>query len=74
MHDLGLIFELISAFTLSFLDFIWPGGFYLLAERKFADKASGNSRLIHKVNAWTQIVLGVCVFLLMIAVNISDKI
>ena len=33
--DLGIVFNLITALTLSFLNFIWPGGFYLLAEKRY---------------------------------------
>jgi hypothetical protein len=31
IDDLGLVFNMISAFTLSFLGFIWPSSFYLMA-------------------------------------------
>ena len=37
VKDLGIIFDLMSSVTLSFLKFIWPGTFYLIAEIKFGD-------------------------------------
>jgi hypothetical protein len=37
ISDLGLVFNLISAVVLSMLNFIWPGTFYLMAERRFGN-------------------------------------
>ena len=57
--DLGLVFDLISAFTLSFLCFMWPGLFYIVAESRYGDKMTRDSRKIHRIHAYFQIVLGV---------------
>lgn len=37
ISDLGIIFELISAITLSNLNFIWPGVFYLKSEKRYGN-------------------------------------
>lgn len=46
--DLGKVFEIIAGLSLSFLDFIWPGIFYIFAERKYSKKKS----LINITHAW----------------------
>ena len=51
INDLGLIFELITAFSLSFLSFIWPGWFYLKASSKYGNPNMSN-KLLHKIHAW----------------------
>ena len=40
VKDLGPVFDLISALTLSFLCFIWPGGFYIIAENRYGDPST----------------------------------
>jgi hypothetical protein len=35
ISNLGIVFELSSAFILSFLSFFWPAWLYLLAEKKY---------------------------------------
>ena len=66
VNDLGLIFELISAFVLSFLNFIWPGAFYIFAERRYGMTEKGdNSTKINIYHSYIEIFLGVCVFAIM---------
>lgn len=44
VKDLGIVFDLMNSFTLSFLNFIWPGTFYLLAEHRYGDPHTRNDR------------------------------
>lgn len=50
--ELGFIFEIITAFSLSFLDFIWPGVFYIMAERSYGSPHNRGKRKLSLVNAW----------------------
>jgi len=52
LYDLGLVFELISGFTLSFLNYIWPGMFYLMAEKRFGSEEGSKGRLIHRIHSY----------------------
>ena len=72
IKDLGLIFEVITAFSVSFIAYIWPGLFYLLAERKYAPKSSASSRRIHRIHAYFQIALGIFVIFFLIIINILE--
>jgi hypothetical protein len=38
IRDLGMIFEIIAAISLTVINFIWPGSFYLIAEHKYGRK------------------------------------
>jgi hypothetical protein len=52
INNLGLIFDLLSAVVLSFLNFIWPGSFYLIAERRYGNPETRDERKIHRIHAW----------------------
>jgi hypothetical protein len=52
VSNLGVVFELISAFTLSFLGFFWPASLYLLAEKKYGNIEDSEKRQIHRIHAW----------------------
>lgn len=63
VNDIGLIFEFISAISISALAFIFPGAFFLVAERKYAtslQKATGKRM---RIRAWFFVVLGIFAFL-----------
>lgn len=51
VSNLGIVFDLISALTLSFICFIWPGGFYLMAERRYGEIETKDKRKIHRIHA-----------------------
>ena len=37
ISDLGIIFEFIASLSMTSINFIWPGMFYLIAENRFAN-------------------------------------
>ena len=68
--NLKIIIELLSAVAFSSLSFIWPGMFYLIAERRYGDHSGKKGRLIHRVHAWIEIVVGILVMGVMLVNNI----
>lgn len=62
VNDIGLIFEFISAISISALAFIFPGMFYLIAEHKYAtmfQKSQGKSM---RIRSWFFIIFGILCF------------
>ena len=57
---MGRIFEIVAAVTKTSINFIWPGMFYLIAEKITGTKKS----LFDHITSWILIVLGVLIFLL----------
>src|SRR5438128_2694645 len=68
--NLKIITELLSAVAFSSLSFIWPGMFYIIAERRYGDPFTKNNRRIHRIHAWAEIVLGIIVMAVMLINNI----
>jgi len=63
VDDIGLIFEFISAISISSLAFIFPGAFYILAEYKYATSLEIIQGKRKRVAAWFFVVLGIFAFL-----------
>lgn len=58
--DIGLIFEFVSAISVSALAFIFPGGFYLISLKKYGallDEKQKSSR--DKKSAWFFVIFGI---------------
>jgi hypothetical protein len=51
IDDLGIVFNLISAFVLSFLNFIWPASFYLAAEFWHTNPEGRDKRRLNIIHA-----------------------
>ena len=63
VDDLGLIFEFISAISISALAFIFPGVFYIIAERKFGTTQQKIDGKNMRIRAWFFIIFGFFAFL-----------
>lgn len=62
--DIGLIFEFISAISGSCLAFIFPGWFYLLAERKYASIAQKKKNKNIRIQSIVFVILGLFSFVI----------
>ncbi len=72
IDDIGLIFEFVSAVSISCLSFIFPGGLYILSERKFASRFQKLQSTKMRVKAWILIVLGIFSFIFFMTANITE--
>ena len=57
---------------MSFIAFIMPAGFYLLAEKKFGSPVDRHERRYERFFAWVIVVFGFCVFVVLMAANIMS--
>ena len=72
IQDIGLIFEFVSAISVSCLAFVFPGVFYLLAEKKFASSFQKAENYWIRMQAYGFIVLGIIAFLIQLTSNIIE--
>ena len=72
LEDIALIFEFLSAFTISCIAFIFPGVFYLMAEKKFASPEKKQQQTAVRREAYIFCVLGVLIFLICLGSNIAE--
>ena len=72
IDDVSLIFEFVGAIATSMLSFVIPGLYYLVAERKFTSmvEQSGNVKLAVRISAYSFIVIGFVVFVVLIVDDI----
>lgn len=66
IKNLGVVFEIIAALTMSNINFICPGYFFLLACRRFIKEEGQDSFFKHKVISLVQIFLGLSMFILVV--------
>jgi hypothetical protein len=58
VKDLGIVFQFAAAISGSSIQFIWPGYFFLHAERKFGTQSDWDSRKGIRVMAWAYVIAG----------------
>lgn len=68
--DIGMLFGFVGAIVSSTLTFILPGGFYLMAEKKFADPDTASQRVMSRYFCWAMVIAGVLNFLFLFIGNI----
>jgi hypothetical protein len=68
--DIGMLFGFVGAIVSSTLTFILPGGFYLIAERKFGDPETSDERIWLRRSCWVMLVLGFANFIFLFIGNI----
>jgi len=72
LNDIALIFEFLSAISISCLAFLFPGAFYLLAEKRFATPEQKEKQAAVRFEARVFCVLGVAIFMVCMASNIAE--
>ena len=72
VNDIGLIFEFISAISISCLAFIFPGLFYLIAEHKYATLFQKQQGRGMRIRSWFFIIFGVLCFFFQMVANIIE--
>lgn len=60
--DIGLIFEFVSAISVSALAFLFPGGFWLVSMHKFGTDIDKRENKKDRYTAWFFVIAGIFAF------------
>ena len=60
INDVGVVFQFGAALAGSSVQFIWPGYFFLHAERKYGSSIGWSDRKFTRFFAWIYVIIGIC--------------
>jgi len=72
--DIGLIFEFVSAISVSALAFIFPGAFWLISMRKYGSNIDKAEKKFDRYAAWFFVVFGVFMLLFQLVFSIIEMV
>ena len=62
IEDIGVVFQFGAAISGTSVQFIWPGYFYLHAERVYSNPGDRETRKWTRFLAWAYMITGICLF------------
>ena len=73
VEDLGRVFEIFAAISKTAINFIWPGLFYYVAQKRYGDHTTNEfGRKWDIATSFILIIAGVLVFSLVLSINLID--
>jgi hypothetical protein len=72
VSDVGVIFQFGAALAGSSVQFIWPGWFFLHAEKKYGDEEEKKRNKMTRFFAWVYIITGLGLFVSLLSGTIYN--